>query len=124
MEEAADLVLDRPLEHELGTQPAELGEPFQAVVRLEPAEQRLLDRSFYPGARGYPSFHGVVLLMRTSRSASEPMPCSLFQRSPDATLHGTAPPGALVINPTLIWKDLSRVTQGVIEVGFWRRWSR
>jgi hypothetical protein len=85
MQEVADLLLDRPLEHELGTQPAELGEPFQAVDHLEPAEQRLLDRSFHPDARGYPSFHGVVLLMRTSRSASEPMPCSLFQRSLDVT---------------------------------------
>ncbi len=58
-QEGRHLLLDGPLDDELGTQAAELG---QAVGIVEPSEEHLLDGFLDPGAGGYPSFHGVVLL--------------------------------------------------------------
>jgi hypothetical protein len=68
-QEPLDLLLDRPLEHELGAQAAELGQLIKAVTNvpaLEAVEQQLLDLRFDLDTRGYPCLHGVVLLMRTS----------------------------------------------------------
>jgi len=56
-EEALELVLDRALEDELSTQAAELAERIGVVETLE---EHPLDRFLDPGARGYPSVHGVV----------------------------------------------------------------
>ena len=67
--EPFDLLLDRPLEHELGAQAAELAEAFEVVdlaFAFESVEQQMLDLRFDLDARGYPCLHGVVLLMRTS----------------------------------------------------------
>jgi hypothetical protein len=45
------------LQDELGAQAPELA---QLVRTADPIEQDLLDGFLDPGARGYPSFHGVV----------------------------------------------------------------
>ena len=83
-EEGGDLLLDGALDDELGAQAAEL---TQAIGIVEPIEEHLLDGFLDPGTRGYPWFHGVVLLGELPRSASEPTPSSLLQRSWDATHH-------------------------------------
>jgi hypothetical protein len=60
-----DLLLDRPLEHELGTQPTELAQPFETVdigPVFETIEQQMLDLRLDLDTRGYPCLHGVVLL--------------------------------------------------------------
>ena len=56
-QEGCHLVLDRPLEDELRSQAPELA---QLVGAADPTEQYPLDGFLDPGARGYPSFHGVV----------------------------------------------------------------
>jgi hypothetical protein len=56
-EEGRHLVLDRPLEDELRAQAPEL---TQLVGTADPIEQEPVDGFLDPGARGYPSFHGVV----------------------------------------------------------------
>jgi hypothetical protein len=64
-EELLDLLLDRSLEHELGTQATEPRQPVEAVNTVpafETIEQQLFDLGLDLDARGYPCLHGVVLL--------------------------------------------------------------
>ena len=56
-QEGLELVLDRPLEDELGAQAAELA---QLVGAAGPAEQGRLDGGLDLDAGGYSSIHGVV----------------------------------------------------------------
>ena len=56
-QEGRHLVLDGPLEDELGAQAPELA---QLVGAADPTEQDRLDGFLDPGAGGYSSFHGVV----------------------------------------------------------------
>ena len=81
-QEDRQLVLDGPLDDELG---AQAPDPAQLLGTADAAEQHLLDGFLDPGARGYPSFHGVGLLCGSATSALDPTPSSLFQRSQDAT---------------------------------------
>jgi hypothetical protein len=57
-EEGRHLVLDGPLEDQLGAEAPEL---TQLVGAADPTEQHLLDGIRDPCARGYSSFHGVGL---------------------------------------------------------------
>jgi hypothetical protein len=81
-EEGRHLVLDRPLEDQLGAQPTDGG---QGVGIAKAAGEHRFDGGLDLGAGGYSLVHGVGLLMRFATSASEPTPSSIFQRAQDAT---------------------------------------
>ena len=85
------LVLNRALEDELGAQASELA---QLVGAADPIRQDLLDRFLDPGARGYPSFHGVVSLCHLQgplRSLRRPHFYSGFRTPPDHALRTVEP---------------------------------
>ena len=72
-QEGGHLVLDGPLDDELGAQVPELA---QLLGTADPIEQHPIDGFLDEGARGYPSFHGVVSfgdLQGSPRSLRRPL---------------------------------------------------